>query len=120
MNCPFYMHSLTRLTMGKWVFHENPSSNQCALITEAHSPCQMQVAGMVPQWNSCARNPSSTPVAIKLTVLERKVIDDVATRRNVSGDVIIRQALALFQLVSEGRATVVMPVSDSPGCGPAQ
>lgn len=30
--------------------------NQCALITTAYAPCQMEVQGLVPDWSRCPLN----------------------------------------------------------------
>lgn len=58
--CPFYAHALHYLpaTVTKvtpWVLIPNWRSNQCALITSAHSPCIMNE----PLWPECPRNPEN-------------------------------------------------------------
>lgn len=56
--CPFFAHAifppLPRLR-DEWLMIPNPDSNQCALITTAHSPCLMEREG--PTWGACPRNP---------------------------------------------------------------
>lgn len=65
LGCPFYAHALMPLLTSpgyfaplKWALFPNPDSNQCALITDAHSPCIMQIDGTEPDWAVCPRNPS--------------------------------------------------------------
>lgn len=60
-SCPFFAHALL-MPFGRRsypVLVSNPGSNQCALITNAHSPCVMQLAGDVPSWFYCKRNPEN-------------------------------------------------------------
>jgi hypothetical protein len=64
MNCPFYAHALHQVTrhlvpeLSGWMLIPNPGSNQCALITGAHSPCCMEVdEKKAPDWSECFRNP---------------------------------------------------------------
>lgn len=41
-------------------------SNQCALITSAHSPCWMEVAEQrEPMWEECPRNPEFVTVTFR-------------------------------------------------------
>lgn len=69
MNCPFYAQALhnvgrhTGLATNGWVLVENPQSNQCALITGAHSPCMLEVVGIEPRWELCVRNPENNGTA---------------------------------------------------------
>ena len=68
-NCPFHAHAILpplsvegtfRKSDGimsaqyerPWVLIENPGSNQCALITDAHSPCWMELKKLTPDWKS--------------------------------------------------------------------
>lgn len=56
--CPFFAHYLhldPRISGG--ILIPNPNSNQCALITDAHSPCIMQLDDKQPSWRGCQRNP---------------------------------------------------------------
>lgn len=58
MNCPFYGRSLFRGTDGAHPFFAGTAGNQCALITDAHSPCVMEtIQGKPPDWSGCVRNP---------------------------------------------------------------
>jgi hypothetical protein len=52
--CPFYNASIWR---GELVRFPGEPGNRCALITSAHSPCRMQIAGRDPDWKTCPRNP---------------------------------------------------------------
>jgi hypothetical protein len=53
--CPFYGVTLVVLDTPALV----PSrGNQCALITEAHAPCAMEICGEIPEWRECLRNPA--------------------------------------------------------------
>ncbi|HTA46411.1 MAG TPA: hypothetical protein VK789_28405 [Bryobacteraceae bacterium] len=59
MKCLFYAHVLHQLMSGEWIILQNPGSNQCALITDAHSPCSMEVTlNKAPEWTECPRNPT--------------------------------------------------------------
>lgn len=55
MACPFYARSLVLIPSPQLI--SNPRSNQCALITSAHSPCRMEIEGDWPHWRVCPRNP---------------------------------------------------------------
>ena len=57
--CPFYATSLVQpfIAGAHPYLIESPGSNQCALITSAHSPCVMEVAHFPPIWAACSRNP---------------------------------------------------------------
>lgn len=37
--------------------------NQCGLITNAHSPCAMEMRGETPDWKTCPRNPANNGTA---------------------------------------------------------
>jgi hypothetical protein len=54
--CPFYAVGL-HFHGGAPVLMPNPNSNQCALITSAHSPCVMEIRRETPDWRVCRRNP---------------------------------------------------------------
>lgn len=59
-NCPFYAASLFFRRGVMPAIISNPTSNQCAIITDAHSPCRMQVfEGQEPDWKRCMRNPAN-------------------------------------------------------------
>lgn len=65
MSCPFYAHSLFP---HDWILIENHRSNQCALITDAHSPCILEFTFHRPaDWATCPRNPS-TPKLVEITL----------------------------------------------------
>jgi hypothetical protein len=62
--CPFYGYAFAHATADE----ERRSfgaaliargGNQCALVTNAHSPCAMETAGTDPSWQHCGRNPSA-------------------------------------------------------------
>jgi hypothetical protein len=55
--CPFFARAI-HFTGGDPFFIDNPTSNQCALITSAHSPCVMELAKATPNWRECHRNPA--------------------------------------------------------------
>lgn len=62
--CPFYAHALVQpgkmipsVIPRTWILYPNPGSNQCALITHAHSPCIMTINDIDPVWEECTRNP---------------------------------------------------------------
>ncbi len=54
MSCPFFGHSLWIRTRIIAPSH----GNQCALVTNAHSPCTMETSGQRPSWEDCDRNPA--------------------------------------------------------------
>lgn len=57
MACPFYACNLAP----NFGLVENRGSNQCALITDEHSPCYMEVfEKRSPDWIECPRNPMFT------------------------------------------------------------
>lgn len=60
MSCPFYGRSLIGLHAG---MHPQlvgfGDSNRCALITDAHAPCAMEIARLAPNWGECDRNPAA-------------------------------------------------------------
>jgi len=48
--CPFYgFHMAMGMLMDQ-------SGNQCALITDSYSPCQMEIRSQTPNWNECPLN----------------------------------------------------------------
>jgi hypothetical protein len=59
--CPFYgasIHWGRLIVVGRNVNEAYLPSNQCALITSAHSPCWMEVGeSRPPDWAACPRNP---------------------------------------------------------------
>lgn len=68
--CPFYGASLVLLSLVGQIpcvgdveqsphLIVNRSSNRCALVTSAHSPCVMKISGQEPAWAACARNPEN-------------------------------------------------------------
>jgi hypothetical protein len=53
VSCPFYGYAQIGRHDDKILF---PSfGNQCALVTTAHAPCSMEVAGRIPDWKTCDR-----------------------------------------------------------------
>lgn len=63
MNCPFYSFAQIGRHDDKILF---PSyGNQCALVTTTHSPCSMEVAGLIPDWKTCERyDPKSQALSL--------------------------------------------------------
>jgi hypothetical protein len=59
-SCPFYGVSLMRLMPDQAAVLVPTNGNQCALITVAHSPCAMEIAGKDVGWDRCHRNPANT------------------------------------------------------------
>lgn len=61
MSCPFYGAAIIQLQQTDWAFvppNNFRAGNRCALITDAHSPCFMEVhEGLKPDWGDCPRNP---------------------------------------------------------------
>jgi hypothetical protein len=58
MNCPFYGYAMFRLgsMAGAFPFVLIPShGNQCALVTDSHSPCILQTNGDPVEWSVCPR-----------------------------------------------------------------
>jgi hypothetical protein len=57
--CPFYGYALFHheAVGGGDTIMVPSQGNQCALITDAHSPCAMQIDGLRPEWEKCQRNP---------------------------------------------------------------
>lgn len=49
--CPFYQLGFTSIG-----FVQGENTNRCGLILKAHSPCEMELEGNTPQWNSCPRD----------------------------------------------------------------
>lgn len=68
VNCPFYAHTIRKVPVDSgrepvWLRIPNPGSNQCALVTDAHSPCIMEViAKRTPDWEQCSRRPNGLVV----------------------------------------------------------
>lgn len=56
-SCLFFAHFFHRWPGADWDLLPNEGSNQCALVTRAHSPCIMRIAGLEPDWDKCPRNP---------------------------------------------------------------
>lgn len=48
--CPFYGFN------GMYGRLMDQNGNQCALLRESHSPCQMEVEGNTPNWENCPFN----------------------------------------------------------------
>jgi hypothetical protein len=61
MSCPFYNTHITQLTTGEWTVNRFAfdTGSRCGLITDAHSPCYMEMReDKLPKWVNCPRNPS--------------------------------------------------------------
>jgi hypothetical protein len=66
MNCPFYGYTMiapsvetqVRLNIQLRPMFMSTRGNQCALMTNAHSPCRMEIEGHSPEWYTCPRNPA--------------------------------------------------------------
>lgn len=70
--CPFYgMYYSSRVA----VFLEN-SGNQCALITTAHAPCQMEMQRLQPNWRGCEFNTSTIEDTVEGFVKDATVITE--------------------------------------------
>ncbi len=66
MSCPFYGCSLFFGHGVIPVIDQQAGSNRCALITDAHSPCWMEVGEeREPEWKECPRNPVFIQVAVE-------------------------------------------------------
>lgn len=57
MNCPFYGCAMFATGMGiagpKPFLLFKTDGNQCALITNSHSPCRMEMNDETPDWKTC-------------------------------------------------------------------
>ena len=60
-NCPFYGVAIRVMMTGPCVIAMETSGNQCGLMTEAHSPCVMEISSKAVNWSACPRNPDSRP-----------------------------------------------------------
>jgi hypothetical protein len=82
MSCPFYAHGLLQSPGDpRDVMLIPEDSNRCALVTSAHSPCVLEIAGAHPDWGICRRNPdnhNNTPSEILylLNIMKAKKNDD--------------------------------------------
>ncbi len=56
-NCPFYGIAIRVIHTGPCVIAMESHGNQCALMTDAHSPCVMEISGQTVNWRGCPRNP---------------------------------------------------------------
>lgn len=54
MNCPFYGRALWESITAPFLLVDT-RGNQCALITDAHSPCAMEIEGREIDWRACPR-----------------------------------------------------------------
>lgn len=56
MNCPFYGHSMFfNIVLPPRFLLIDSGGNQCALITDAHSPCMLEINGQEVEWRLCPR-----------------------------------------------------------------
>lgn len=58
-NCPFYGRALFTSFAGapdrpRFLLIDS-RGNQCALVTDAHSPCMLEIAGQPVEWRDCPR-----------------------------------------------------------------
>ncbi len=53
MNCPFYGCAFIAKQPDPPFVLFSVGGNRCALITGAHAPCQMEIAGETPDWKTC-------------------------------------------------------------------
>jgi hypothetical protein len=56
MNCPFYgcaMHTLSMQPLRFVLLATH--GNQCALVTDRHSPCLLEIDGQPIEWEACQR-----------------------------------------------------------------
>jgi hypothetical protein len=56
MNCPFYGRAfIPGDTIGGPPFSLfDQRGNRCALVTNAHAPCYLEIEGKEPDWKTCA------------------------------------------------------------------
>lgn len=60
--CKFYGHAAAIGTLFP------TGGNQCALVTNAHAPCRMEMEGQEPNWERCPLNtPEMAPKAFNLS-----------------------------------------------------
>lgn len=57
MSCKYYGHSGIAAGIAGLGELIPTGGNQCGLITDAHSPCWMEMERQVPEWGSCPLNP---------------------------------------------------------------
>ena len=55
VNCPFYGRHLVRLRTDPPFLLVPSHGNQCAIITTAHAPCELERAGVAVEWSTCPR-----------------------------------------------------------------
>lgn len=71
--CPFYgmsLHSVPARDGEMFAMLYPSKGNRCALVTDAHSPCIMEVYEGAPcDWSKCRRNPSTN--ALDPAMLQR-------------------------------------------------
>lgn len=65
--CPFYGFSHCG-----GIFMDQ-DGNQCALITEAYSPCQMEIIAQTPNWNECLFNSEENKTVIEKIMASCKI-----------------------------------------------
>jgi hypothetical protein len=54
MNCPFYGRALFAQMIQPFRFVLLDSQgNQCAIITDSHAPCRMEIEGLPIDWKEC-------------------------------------------------------------------
>jgi hypothetical protein len=53
VDCPFYGHHLVKVEGRLPFLRLDQDGNECALIVDAYSPCQMEIDGRDPDWKKC-------------------------------------------------------------------
>lgn len=55
-NCPFYGRALyAHMVLPLKFLLLNTMGNQCALVTDSHAPCVMEIDGREVEWSQCPR-----------------------------------------------------------------
>ncbi len=67
--CPFYGFAM----VGKTPILMDQKGNQCPLIRNSYSPCQMEVNDRTPNWNDCPLNSEENSVLVERIEREYKI-----------------------------------------------
>lgn len=65
--CPFYGF---HMTYGLLI---DQSGNQCALIEDSYSPCQMEIDNQTPNWDECLLNNEQNKSGVELIMNDSKI-----------------------------------------------
>jgi len=68
--CPFYGF---HMAMGMLM---DSSGNQCALITDSYSPCQMKIGDQTPDWSKCPYNNDENREALETIAKESSIFPE--------------------------------------------